>query len=86
VLYPLMMQLGFDPIWFGIMLTICIEIGLLTPPFGMNLFVVKGIDPTADFKDIVMGAVPYAIMMALMVLFITIFPEIATWLPNMMKA
>jgi tripartite ATP-independent transporter DctM subunit len=85
VLYPLMMELGFDPIWFGIMLTICIEIGLLTPPFGMNLFVVKGIDPTADFKDIVMGAVPYVIMMTLMVLFITIFPEIATWLPNMMK-
>jgi len=85
VLYPLMMQLGFDPIWFGILLTINIEIGLLTPPFGMNLFVIKGIDPKADFSDIVMGAMPYVLMMMLMLVLITVYPPLATWLPELMK-
>ncbi len=84
VLFPLMMKLGFDPIWFGILLTITIEVGLLTPPFGINLFVIKGIDPKADFTDIVMGAVPYVLMMGLMIVMITVFPSIATWLPAAM--
>lgn len=86
VLFPLMMQLGFDPIWFGILLTINIEIGMLTPPFGINLFVIKGIDPKADFSDVVMGAIPYVLMMMMMIVLITIFPAMTTWLPKMMMS
>jgi C4-dicarboxylate transporter DctM subunit len=86
VLFPVMSQLGFDPIWLGILLTINIEIGLLTPPFGINLFVIKGIDGKADFGQIVAGAMPYVFMMMLMIVLITLFPPLVTWLPNLMSS
>ena len=82
--YPVMMALGFDPVWFAIILTINIEVGLITAPVGMNLYVLKGIDPEGKFEDIAVGSLPFVIIMTVMLVVLTIFPWLVTWLPNMM--
>lgn len=85
VLFPLVGIAGFDPLWFGVVLVILVEVAMLTPPVGMNLFVLHGITKgTATFKDIVMGCLPYILMYSLMLVLLWFFPEIATWLPNTM--
>ena len=85
VLFPLVGIAGFDPLWFGVVLVILVEVAMLTPPVGMNLFVLHGITKgTATFKDIVMGCLPYILMYSLMLVLLWFFTEIATWLPNTM--
>jgi tripartite ATP-independent transporter DctM subunit len=79
VLFPVLLEYGVDPIWFGIVLVILIEMGFITPPMGMNLFVVKTIDPSSSLKDICIGAFPYLIVMFLMIAILTVFPGIATF-------
>jgi TRAP-type C4-dicarboxylate transport system permease large subunit len=84
LLLPLIKNLGFDPIWFGIVLTINMELGLITPPVGLNLFVINGIAPDINFKELVWGVVPFIVIMGLFIVLLAIFPDIAMWLPNMM--
>ena len=79
------MKLGFDPIWFGVILTALVEIAMLTPPVGMNLFVLHGITKgTCEFKDIIKGCFPYILLYALLIALLWCFPSIATWLPHSM--
>jgi C4-dicarboxylate transporter DctM subunit len=73
IVYPIVVALEFSPIWFGIVLVVWIEIGLLTPPVGMNLFIVHGISGGSKFKDVVMGSVPYILMMGFFVFILTVF-------------
>ena len=80
ILFPVLMGYGFDPIWFGIVLVVLIEIGLITPPMGINLFVIKGIDKEADLMEIIRGVIPYLFLMLLMLLILTVFPSLATFL------
>lgn len=80
VLYPIMMAYGFNSIWFAVVLVVLIEMGMITPPMGLNLFVVKGIDPKARLSEVIKGSVPYMLLMLLMVLILTFFPEIATFI------
>jgi tripartite ATP-independent transporter DctM subunit len=85
ITYPIAMALGVDPIWFGIFVILMCELGLITPPVGMNLFVVHGIRPDkGGIEDVMWGALPYAIIIILFTIFLMIFPEIVTWLPNQM--
>ncbi|NKN39505.1 TRAP transporter large permease [Agrobacterium sp. a22-2] len=84
MLFPIVTQAGFDPYWFAIVLTINMEVGLITPPIGLNLFVINAIAPTIRTKDILWGALPYVLVMFLAILILCIFPDIATWLPNQM--
>ena len=84
MLFPIVTQAGFDPDWFAIVLTINMEVGLITPPIGLNLFVINAIAPTIKTKDILWGALPYVLVMFLAILILCIFPDIATWLPNQM--
>ena len=84
VIMPGILAHGFDPIWFGIVLTINMELGLITPPVGLNLFVINGIAPDINFRDLVWGVVPFIAIMGLFIVLLAIFPEIAMWLPNMM--
>lgn len=84
ILYPIITGLGFDPIWFGIIMTINMEIGLITPPVGLNLFVVKGIAPEIPTRDIIMGALPFVGVMIVAIIILTIFPEIVTFLPDLL--
>jgi C4-dicarboxylate transporter, DctM subunit len=84
VIYPVINAIGFDPIWWGVILTLNIEVGLITPPVGMNLFVIQGIDSQGKFEDIALGALPYVALITLMIILLTLFPQIAMWLPNHM--
>lgn len=82
ILMPVIIAAGFDPIWFGAILTINMELGLITPPVGLNLFVIKGISPDVKLITILKGAFPFMLCMVLAILVLCVFPEIATWLPS----
>jgi TRAP-type mannitol/chloroaromatic compound transport system permease large subunit len=79
--------MGYDPIWLGVIVTITVEIGMITPPVGLNLFVLKGIVPKeVTMTDIIAGAMPFVMVLLIGLLIIVSFPGIATWLPGMMKS
>ena len=82
--FPIMTQAGFDPVWFGIVMVILIEIGLLTPPVGINLFVIQGISGGRPLGEVVAGAIPFVGLQLIGLALITVFPAIALWLPSMM--
>jgi TRAP-type C4-dicarboxylate transport system permease large subunit len=82
ILLPIVTTAGFDPVWFGVILTINMEIGLITPPVGLNLFVVNAIVPDVPTKTVLWGSLPYVVCMVLGIVILCIFPEIATWLPD----
>lgn len=84
LLFPIVTQAGFDPYWFAIILTINMEIGLITPPVGLNLFVINAIAPQVKTQEILLGALPYVLVMVLAIVILCLFPGIATWLPNQM--
>jgi C4-dicarboxylate transporter DctM subunit len=84
VLFPLIVGLGFDPIWFGIIMTINMEMGLITPPVGLNLYVIKGIAPRVPLKDILLGATPYVVVLGIAILLFSVFPGLITWLPELL--
>ena len=82
ILLPIIEGVGFDPIWFAVILTINMEIGLITPPVGLNLYVIKGISPDISLPEILRGSLPFMICMVLAMVILCFFPGIATWLPN----
>ncbi|MCA3177728.1 MAG: TRAP transporter large permease [Burkholderiales bacterium] len=83
--FPVATSLGVDPIWFGIFIVIMCELGLITPPVGMNLFVVQGIRPDrGGLEDVIRGALPYAVIMIVFTLLLIAFPQIVLWLPEKM--
>ncbi len=82
ILYPIVVQSGFDPYWFAVILTINMEIGLITPPVGLNLFVINGIAPDVKLPTILRGALPFVLLMALGIVILCVFPDIAIWLPD----
>ena len=81
-LLPIIEQAGFDPIWFAVVLTINMEIGLITPPVGLNLYVINGIAPNVKLQTILWGALPFMLCMVLGIVLLCLFPQIATWLPE----
>jgi C4-dicarboxylate transporter DctM subunit len=83
-LLPVIEAAGFDPIWFAVVLTINMEIGLITPPVGLNLYVINGIAPDVRLQTILWGALPFMLCMVLAIVLLCVFPEIALWLPNAM--
>lgn len=84
VVFPTMMQLGYDPIWFGVMIVIVLEMGLLSPPVGINVFVVKGVAPEVPLSTIFRGIWPFWWAMLLCLLILAVFPAIALVLPRAM--
>ena len=82
ILMPIIRSAGFDPIWFGVILTINMELGLITPPVGLNLFVINGIVPDVKLPTILRGAFPFMLCMVLAILILCLFPGLATWLPS----
>lgn len=83
-LLPIIQSQGFDPVWFGVILTINMEIGLITPPVGLNLYVINGIAPDVRLQTILWGALPFMLCMVLGIVILTAFPGIVTWLPNVL--
>ena len=80
VVFPLSQQLGFDPVWLGVVLVVMAEVGLITPPVGMNLFILQGIGRDVSIREIAIGAIPFIGAMMLLVLLLCLFPAIALWL------
>lgn len=83
-LLPIIDTLGFDPVWFGVIMTINMEIGLITPPVGLNLYVINAIAPDVKLKEVLRGALPFMLCMVLGIVLLCLVPEIALWLPNRM--
>ncbi|WP_237681537.1 TRAP transporter large permease [Agrobacterium vitis] len=84
IVYPIMMSFGFDPIWFGVVAVIVIEMGMITPPVGMNVFVVRGVAGDVPLATIFRGVMPFLLAMIVALLLIIVFPQIALFLPNSM--
>ena len=82
--FPVILALGFDRIWFGVYLTVMCELALITPPVGMNVYVMKRVAPEVPMMDIFRGAAPFGIVTLLFVILITLFPQIVLWLPSTM--
>lgn len=83
ILLPIIIAAGFDPYWFAVILTINMEIGLISPPVGLNLYVINGIAPDIELKTILLGSLPYVACMVLAIVILSVFPGIATWLPEL---
>ena len=82
ILLPIITAAGFDPIWFGVILTINMEIGLIHPPVGLNIYIINAIAPDVPLARIMWGVFPYVLCMMFAILVLCVFPEIATWLPD----
>jgi C4-dicarboxylate transporter DctM subunit len=84
IVFPIVVALGIDPVWFGIFLVIMAELALITPPVGMNLYVVQGVRGEGNIIDVIYGVLPFLLMMLLLVALIWFFPVIALWLPGLL--
>ena len=84
ILMPIVLNAGFDPYWFAVILTINMEIGLISPPVGLNLYVINGIAPEIPLKTILKGSLPYVACMVIAILILCLFPNVATWLPTIL--
>ena len=84
ILTPVLEANNFDLIWFAVILTINMEIGLITPPVGLNLYVLKGVVPDVSLKDILIGSMPFVFLMFASMFILSVFPDLALWLPNQM--
>ena len=85
IVFPLVMSMAFNPIWFGILVVRVTEMGLITPPVGLNVFIIKGISGV-NIGTIFRGVFPHLVADAIQVVFLVAFPQIVLFLPNMMKA
>lgn len=86
ILFPLVTAFGFDPVWFGIVMVVWLEIGFITPPVGLNLFVIQGMLPGSSATDVIRGTTPFVVLMILLVAILFVFPEVALWLPRHLVA
>jgi TRAP-type C4-dicarboxylate transport system permease large subunit len=73
----------FDIIWFGVVMTIVMEMGLIHPPVGLNLFVIRNVAPDISLSEVIWGTLPFVLLMMAAVLLLCFVPEISTWLPNL---
>lgn len=80
---PIVVSLGYDPVWFGILTMVMLETALITPPIGVNLYVVQGVRSGGSMNDVILGALPFVGTMFLMIVLLLIFPDIALWLPEL---
>ena len=85
IVLPLVLSFGYDPIWFGVLLVILIEIGLITPPVGMNLFVIRAVSPGLKVTDIYLGALPFLLAPIVLIALMVAWPEMVLWLPSLVE-
>jgi TRAP-type C4-dicarboxylate transport system permease large subunit len=83
IFYPIVQKLGFDPIWFGVMMVLVCEMGVITPPVGVNVFVIKGIAPDVPLFVIFRGILPFLVALIIVTFIILFIPQIATFLPSL---
>jgi TRAP-type C4-dicarboxylate transport system permease large subunit len=85
IFFPVVQTLGFDPIWFGVVIVLITEMGVITPPVGVNVYVVYGVAKDVPLENIFKGVFPMLLALLLCNLILLIFPQIALFLPNLMK-
>ena len=85
IVLPLVASFGVDEVWFGVLLVILIEIGLITPPLGINLFVIKAVSPDLKIFDIYRGALPFLAAPLLLIAVMIVFPSVVLWLPSLIR-
>ncbi len=85
VIYPILVSMGIDPLWFAVFMCICMEFALITPPVGLNLFVIQGLVPGATTGEIFRGTLPFMGLMLLTLILVVVFPGLSTWLPQFMR-
>jgi len=85
IVAPMISKLGFDPLWFGILVAICLQTSFLTPPFAISIFYLKGVaPPNVGLGDIYRGVVPFIVLQLIGLAFCILFPTIVLWLPRIM--
>ena len=84
IMFPVVTALGFDPIWFGIIIVMTVELGLIHPPVGMNVFVIKSVVPDVSFTTIFKGVIPFIITDIIRLIILIAFPILALYLPSKM--
>ncbi|TAL66426.1 MAG: TRAP transporter large permease subunit, partial [Burkholderiaceae bacterium] len=84
IVFPVITAMGFDPIWFGIIIVMTVELGLIHPPVGMNVFVIKSVVKEVSFSTIFKGVLPFIVTDILRLVILIAFPAIALWLPQHM--
>jgi TRAP-type C4-dicarboxylate transport system permease large subunit len=83
--FPVIVGLGYDPLWFGIIIVLVVQIGLISPPVGMNIFVVQALLPDVTTRQIFRGVLPFNVALVAMLALMVAFPKIATLLPGLMR-
>jgi tripartite ATP-independent transporter DctM subunit len=83
IIYPVVLVLGFDPIWFGVIIVLVTEMGVITPPVGLNVYVIKGVAPDVPLESIFKGILPFLAAIVVAVIILMVFPQIATFLPGL---
>jgi TRAP-type C4-dicarboxylate transport system permease large subunit len=84
IIFPVVMHLGFDPIWFGVIIVMTVELGLIHPPVGMNVFVIKSVVKDVSFSTIFRGVLPFVATDLIRLVILIAFPILALWLPQRM--
>ena len=85
IIFPVIESLGFDPIWFGVIIVVIMEMGLITPPVGLNVFGIAGVAKDIPMSTIFRGIIPFVGAMIVCLLILILFPQIALFLPNILK-
>ena len=85
IIVPMVLVQGYDVIWFGILMIVLIEMALITPPVGLNLYVVQGARKSGNLNEVMLGALPYCLTMLAMAFLLIAFPSIALFLPNALQ-
>lgn len=83
IVAPVMIALGYDPVWLGITIIVLVEVALITPPVGLNLFVVQSLRPSGSMNDVMLGSLPFVLMLLGMVFLLAVYPDLALWLPRL---
>jgi len=85
IFYPVILGLGYDPIWFGVMIVLVTQMGVITPPVGVNVYVVSGIDRSIPLQTVFRGAMPFLFALFAACGLLMAFPQLATWLPQIVR-
>ena len=85
ILFPLVTAMGFDPIWFGVVIVLVAEMGAMTPPVGINVYVLSGIAKDIPLETIFKGALPFVLCVMICITVLMIFPQVALYLPSLMR-
>lgn len=83
IFFPIVMDMGFDPVWFGVLVVLMVELALITPPMGINVFVIKGLSKDVPLSQVFIDLLPFCIALLAMIVLVIAIPELVTFLPNL---